>query len=87
MPWSEVMVDLIGSWRIQMNDECIYFNALTCIDQVANLVEIIRIENKTVEHCVRKFEECWLNRYPRPNKYIQNNGGKFIGWEFQNKLT
>jgi len=87
MPWSEVMVDLIGPWKIQINDEAIYFNALTCIDPVTNLVEIIRIENKTAEHVARKFEECWLNRYPRPNKCIHDNGGEFIGWEFQNKLT
>ena len=52
-----------------------------------NLVELIRIENKTAEHVCRKFEECWLNRYPRPNKCIHDNGGEFIGWKFQNKLT
>ena len=87
VPWSEVMVDLIGPWRIQTNDEDIYFNKLTYIDPVTNLVEIIRIENKTAEHVARKFEKCWINRYPRPIKCIHNTGGEFIGWEFQNKLT
>lgn len=48
---------------------------------------MVRIENKTAAHVSRKFEECWLNRYPRPNKCIHNNGGEFIGWEFQNKLA
>ena len=86
-PWSEVMVDLIGPWKIKVNNEDIYFSALTCIDPVTNLVEIIRIENKTADHVSRKFEECWLNRYPRPNRCIHDNGGEFIGWEFQRKLV
>ena len=85
--WSEVMVDLIGPWKVEINNENVYFNALTCIDPVTNLVEIIRIENKTANHVARKFEECWLNRYPRPNKCIHDNGGEFIGWEFQNLLA
>ena len=86
-PWSEVMVDLIGPWKITMNNEDVFFNALTCIDPVTNLVEMIQIENKTAEHVSRKFEESWLNRYPRPNRCIHDNGGEFIGWEFQNKLA
>ena len=49
-PWSEVMVDLIGPWKIKVNNEDIYFSTLTCIDPVTNLVEIIRIENKTADH-------------------------------------
>ena len=81
-PWSEVMVDLIGPWKVEINNENVYFNALTCIDPVTNLVEIIRIENKTANHVARKFAECWLNRYPRPNKCMHDNGGEFIGWEF-----
>ena len=47
----------------------------------------IFISNKTSNHVTRKFEECWLNRYPRPNKRIHDNGGEFVGWEFQNLLT
>ena len=74
------MVDLIGPWKIAVNNEDVYFNALTCIDPVTNLVEIIRIENKTANHVARKFEECWINRYPRSNKCIHDNGGEFVGW-------
>ena len=58
MPWSEVMVDLIGLWRIQIIDEDIFFNTLTCIYPVKNLVEIIRRENKIVDHAARKFKAC-----------------------------
>ena len=57
-PWSEVMVDLIGPWKITINNEDVFFKALTCIDPVTNLVEMVRIENKTAEHVSRKVEEC-----------------------------
>jgi hypothetical protein len=43
------------------------FNALTCIDTTSNLVELIRIDNKTAEHIRDKFVQSWLCRYPRPN--------------------
>ena len=56
VPWSEVMVGLIDPWKIETNGEDIYFNALTCIDPVTNLVEIICIENKTSNHVARKFD-------------------------------
>ena len=87
IPWSKVVVYLIGLWKIIIHNADVFFNALTCIDPVSNLVEMVQVENKTVEHISRKFEECWLNRYPRPNKCIHDNGGEFIGWEFQNKLA
>ena len=44
-PWDEVAVDLIGPWRIIVDGTEYEFNALTCIDPVTNLVEIIRIHN------------------------------------------
>ena len=49
-PWSEVMVDLIGPWKMQVNNEDVFFSALTYIDPVTNLVEITRVENKTSHH-------------------------------------
>ena len=87
LPWNEVAVDLIGPWKVPVgNDNHIEFNALTCIDPVTNLVEIIRIENKSAAHVSEQFENLWLSRYPRPNRCIHDNGGEFIGWEFQQKL-
>ena len=57
-PWAEVMIDLIGPWKMQVNNNDIYFNELTCIGPVMKLFHIIRIENKTAKHVSRKFEEC-----------------------------
>jgi hypothetical protein len=36
------------------------FDALTCIDTALNLVELIRIDNKTAEHIRDKFTQSWL---------------------------
>eukprot|EP00957_Ditylum_brightwellii_P044319 3362573-Ditylum_brightwellii.AAC.1 len=66
MPWDEVAVDLIGPWRMQVNGQEVEFNALTCIDPVTNLVEMIRLDNKTSGHVARQFENIWLARFPRP---------------------
>ena len=58
-------------------------NAITCIDPVTNLVELICINNKTSPHVSNQFKNCWLSRYPRCNQCVHDNGGKFIGWPFQ----
>ncbi|GAX12003.1 hypothetical protein FisN_8Lu111 [Fistulifera solaris] len=83
LPWYEVAVDLIGPWKVKIGQQEVEVNALTCIDPVTNLVEIVRIENKTAANIARHFENCWLARYPRPNKCIHDNGGEFIGFDFQ----
>jgi hypothetical protein len=58
VPWYEVAVDLIGPWTLQVHGQEIEFWALTCIDTVSNLVEVVRIENKsaaaTCRHDVRE---------------------------------
>ena len=59
----------------------IEFNALTCIDPVTNLTELIRIDRKSSAHIGAKFEQQWLSRYPRPY-----NGGEFTGEHFQLRL-
>ena len=44
-PWSEVHVNCIGPWKVQVpSSNPIHFYALTCIDPVTNLIEIIRFE-------------------------------------------
>ena len=86
-PWETVAVDLIGPWKITTNGIDLEFHALTCIDPVSNVVEAIRIRNKTSEHVAEQFENCWLSRYPRPMKCVHDNGGEFIGWNFQTMLT
>ena len=87
MPWTEVAVDLIGPWTIIVGNEEYEFNALTSIDTTLNLVEMIRIDEKSSQHVCNKFEQSWLSRYPWPERCIHDNGGEFVGFEFQQLLS
>ncbi len=81
-PWDEVCVDLIGPWKIVINQFEYHFRALTCIDPIINLPEIIPINNATSREVANAFEDHWLSRYPLPQRYIHDNGNEFLGWEF-----
>jgi hypothetical protein len=82
-PWEEVVIDLIGPWKVKVGNKLVEFNALTCIDTASNLVELVRIDNKTSNHIRDKFSQTWLCRNPRPIRCIHDKGGEFIGKEFQ----
>ena len=82
MPWQEVAVDLVGPWVLNVQGQQVKFSALTIIDIVTNLTEIVRIENKTAAHIALLFENTWLARYPRPMQVIFDQGGEFIGIHF-----
>ena len=64
------------------------FSALTCIDPVTNLVDIILLDgsNPGAQYCGERFEIVWLSRYPKPNRCIYDNGNKFLGRGFQEIL-
>jgi len=83
MPFNECAVDLIGPWVVQVNGKPYGFNALTAIDTVSNLVELVRIDNKTSDHIARLYAQLWLARYPWPERCVHDNGGEFVGPEFQ----
>lgn len=76
-PWREVAVDLIGPWSLKIGDKETSFSALTVIDTVTNLVELICIDNKSSSHFSRQFEMVWLSRYSRPLTCIYDQGGEF----------
>ena len=87
MPWDAVAVDLIGPWKISVNGIELEFLALTCIDPVTNITELIRIESKTAAHVAQKFTNVWLSRYPKPNACIHDKGGEFTGARFLQLLA
>ena len=60
------------------------FIALTIIDPVTNLTELVRVDNKTVEHVANKFAYTWLTNDHGQRKCIHDNEGEITGWEFQN---
>ena len=80
MPWEEVHVDSIGNWKAKFKGKIeINFNALTCVDPVTNLVEIVYQPDKTSRTTADLFANTWLARYPRPTKVVSDNGPEFKG--------
>jgi transposase InsO family protein len=86
LPWQDVAIDLIGPWTLSIGDQKLKFSALTMIDMVTNLAEIVRVHNKTASHIALCFENAWLARYPRPMNVIHDQGGEFMGFDFQRRL-
>jgi hypothetical protein len=66
VPFEECTVDLIGPWAIQVRNKAYELYALTAIDTVSNLVELIRIDTKTAANVAKKYAKVWLTRYPWP---------------------
>ena len=85
-PWFEVAIDLIGPWQVTIGLQVVSFQALTYIDTVTNLAEVIRINNKSSKHISMLFENNWLARYPRPSRCIHDNAGEFTGAAFLHML-
>ncbi len=55
-------VSLIGLWIITTSTNITYeFLALTCVDRVTGLAELIRIDSKESARVADKFAECWLS--------------------------
>jgi hypothetical protein len=81
--WEEVAIDLIGPWKVKINGRQVEFNALLCIDMALNLVELIRIDNKTAKQIRDKFTQSWLCWYACPVPCLHDKGGEFIGQNFQ----
>ena len=46
----------------------------------------VRIDNKTPPHITSKFAQTWMARYLWPKRCVHDNGGEFVGWEFQEFL-
>ena len=78
-PWRDVAVDLIGPWKLKIGDQVVAFTALTVIDTVTNLVELVRLDDKASAHVALQLENLWLSRY-------LHQGGEFLGWPFQQLL-
>ena len=85
-PWREIAVDSIGPWTLEVQGHFIEFRALTVIDTVTNLVEIVRLDNSSASNAALKFQNTWLARYPKPMQCIYDQGTEFTGYRFQQML-
>jgi hypothetical protein len=57
IPFEECAMDLIGPWIGQVRGNPYEFSALTAIDTVTILVELIRVEDKTSETIAKKYAQ------------------------------
>ncbi len=57
-PFEECTMDLIGPWTVQICGRSYKFEALTVIDTVINLVDLVRIEKQDLDHVMQKFTQC-----------------------------
>ena len=63
-PFKNLQIDLIGPWKITINNNNVVFKTLTIIDPAINLIKIIRINNKSSKTVTQAFTNNWLARYP-----------------------
>ena len=78
---------MIGPWKVVINKFEYQFRAVTCIDAVINLPEVIPMDKAKSKTVANAFEDKWLSRYPRPMRYIHDNGNEFLGPEFEQMLA
>ena len=80
--WEEVSVDMIGPWKVEINRFEYHFRALTCVDSIIGLPEVIPVDNATSLTVAQAFEDNWLSRYPAPLRCFHDNGNEFLGPAF-----
>jgi transposase InsO family protein len=79
-------MDMIGPWTLEVSNRNKKFSALTIIDLVTNLVEIVCVNNKTSSAMTAHFVNAWLACFPKPISSVHDPGLEFIGWNFQEIL-
>ena len=86
-PWSEGHIDYIGPWSVKVNGQELKFDALTMIEPVTNLLEVVRLQGpKNGANTKRLFVNHWLARYPWPIRIVHDGGPKFENHKFQFNL-
>ncbi len=83
IPFEECATDLIRPWTVQVHGNPYKFEALTVIDTVTNVVKLIRMDDKRPKTVAKKFAQCWLTRYPWPQRCVHDPGTEFTGPKLQ----
>ena len=90
-PWTHVHVDMIGPWSVRFEQAnritTEEVRALTIMDKATGFVEFIPTISFLSKHVAELFDTHWLCRYPRPLDCTFDNGGEFVGHEFQELLA
>jgi transposase InsO family protein len=93
-PWEEVHVDMVGPWTVhfELTNQpgkivVQQLQALTIIDKGTGWPEFVATQSKSSQQVAILFDSTWLCRYPRPARVVFDNGGEFMGGEFQELLA
>ena len=78
---------MIGHWKVSIINFEYQFRALTCIDTIIGLHEVIPVDNATSKSVAIAFEDNWLSQYPAPVRCLHNNGNDFLGPTFSTMLA
>ena len=73
---------MIGPKKLIINKFEYQLRAVTCIDDVMNLSEVIPTDNAKSRKLVEVFEDGWLNRYPIPCRCAHDIDNEFLGPAF-----
>ena len=63
------------------------FKALIIVERTTSWPEFSVARTFTAENVVLIFDKAWLYRYPRPKMVVQDNGGDFNGFKFQEMMS
>ena len=77
---------MIGPWKTEINKFEYKFRALTCIDSIIGLPEVVPVDNVTSLSVAQAFKDNWPSRYPAPLRCIHDNGNEFLGPAFSQML-
>ena len=85
IPWKSVCVDCIGPYKVKHKKKkgkwtFVDFHCLTMIDPATGWIELAPIPQQSelnTSITSKLFDEFWLNRYPRAQEIIYDNGSEF----------
>lgn len=86
-PWFEVAVDTIRPWKINICGQNVEVYAVTIIDFVTNLTELVQIVTPSALQAAQAMELGWLMQYPCPMRVVHDQGPEYQGSDFQALLT
>jgi hypothetical protein len=64
---------MIGPWTLEIGNRTEKFRALTIINLVTHLVEIVCVNNKTTATVAAHFGNVWLAHYPTRLELLHHN--------------
>ena len=82
-PWYEIAIDTTGQWTVVINGTLTPLYAVTIIDTVTNLTELISVTSPKAKLAATALEQGWLHHYPRMVRCIHDQGPEYQGHEFQ----